>query len=60
MKDFSSIAIPINEVIMKDVGFEVECGASGLGICSILMQEGQPITYFSEKLSGAVIPQIIP
>jgi hypothetical protein len=31
--------------------FELECNASGIGIGGVLLQEGIPIPYFSEKLS---------
>uniref|UniRef100_A0A2N9GST5 Reverse transcriptase/retrotransposon-derived protein RNase H-like domain-containing protein n=1 Tax=Fagus sylvatica TaxID=28930 RepID=A0A2N9GST5_FAGSY len=85
VKDFSTLAAPLIEVIKKNVGFhwgadqenafatikdrfcsalvlalpdfnkifEIECDALGIGIGAVLMQDRQPIAFFSEKLSGA-------
>jgi len=35
--------------------FKIECDASNIGIGAVLLQEGHPITYFSEKLNGSYL-----
>jgi len=35
--------------------FELECDASGIGICAVLLLGGHPIAYFSEKFHGATL-----
>ena len=87
VKDFSTIAAPMNELTKKETPFkwgeaqdkffqalkdrltsapllslpdfgktfEIECDASGVGIGGVLMQEGKPIAYFSEKLNGPTL-----
>jgi hypothetical protein len=84
VRDFSTIATPLNDLMKKGVlfqwgapqdqalytlidklthapllqlldfgkTFELECDASGIGIGGMLHQEGKPVAYFSEKLSG--------
>jgi hypothetical protein len=66
VRDFSTIATPLNELTMKDVPFvwgtaqeeaftilkDMLTDAPITGLGGVLLQDGKPIAYFSENLSG--------
>jgi hypothetical protein len=39
--------------------FEVECDASRIRIEGVVMQNGQPVAYFNEKLGGAQLNYLV-
>jgi len=49
------INAPLLALVNFSRTFKVKCDSSNLGIEVVLLQEGHPITYFSEKLKGSYI-----
>jgi hypothetical protein len=46
---------PVLALLDFTKAFEIKCDASEIGISVVLMQDHRPITYLSEKLSGATL-----
>jgi hypothetical protein len=54
LKDKLTHAPPL-QLFYFNKTFELECDASGIGLGGVLLQDGKPVAYFSEKLSGPVL-----
>jgi hypothetical protein len=46
---------PLLQLLDFNKTFELEYDASGIGFGSVLLQEGKPVAYFHEKLSGPAL-----
>lgn len=46
---------PLFQLPKFDKIFKVQCDALGFHIGEVLMQEGNPLSYFSGKLKGAIL-----
>ena len=48
-------SVPLLQLSNYDKAFEIECDALGVGIGRVLMQEGKPLAFLSEKIKGATL-----
>jgi hypothetical protein len=46
---------PLLQLPNFNKNFELECDASGIGLCGVLLQDRKHVAYFSEKLGGHVL-----
>ena len=45
--------VPLLQLPDFNKSFELECDARGIGLGGMLLQDGKPVAYFSEKIEWA-------